>query len=79
MTKVDAWKCDACGNIFIYDKLDPQYLNPSDIYIEIGAANQFYPGGKIIFDSVCLNCRKIIVDAINGVMDLCGSDERIFS
>lgn len=64
MTRIDAWKCDICGKIFLYEKNDPYYLNPSEIHLTMDAPSMAFFEMKHHFSQVCIKCRKIIKSKI---------------
>jgi hypothetical protein len=72
MTQLTAWKCDVCYTDYIEQENNPDSTIVSDLYIDLGSVNMFYPGVKVIYKHVCLNCRKIILGKINEALELCG-------
>jgi len=76
MTKVDAWKCDICNNIFIEKKNDPEYLNPSDIVLTMNAPCMSTNTMEHHFHQTCLKCRKIIESFIFAALRECRIEEK---
>ena len=71
MSRIDAWKCDICKEIFIQNRNDPYYLNPSEVNLTVTSPNSYYAKIEHSFSHVCLKCRKIICEKIWNAIDEC--------
>lgn len=69
MTKINAWKCEVCGTIFIEG--DCGFHGSSDIKILLSGGGWGMPDRKIDWNDVCLACRSNIEGAIDTSIAQC--------
>ena len=72
MTQLRAWKCDICGKEFIERSDDSISLNYGDFKFEFGTVSMFIPSVKKDYDTICLDCRKNMLESINDGLIKCG-------
>ena len=75
MAQLRAWQCDICKKEFIEKQNDPTSLNPGDFKFEFGTVNMFTPEISDEYHTICWDCRKIMISAINEGLEKCGSED----
>ena len=65
---ISAWQCDICKNVFHEIENDPLFKNPGSIYIKFDDVNMYFPEYEVKLKTVCLDCRKKLLAAIDEIV-----------